>query len=253
MKVLFFDLDDTLLHTDKTISEYTLQTLKECQERGMLIGFSTSRGQMHDSVYAKQVKPDIIIGNGGASVFYKGEHIFNACFTLEETQAMLSAAYKACGASCEITLDTHEAIYWNRKADKSTNYAFDSVYSDFRNFTEPALKICVQTEDESKATEIASSVPDSVVIRFSDIPWYKFSPAKATKECAIQFISEYLDTPLSEMAAFGDDFSDIGMIKLCGTGVAMGNAIQEVKDAADFIAGSNNDDGVAHFIREHYL
>ena len=253
MRILFFDLDDTLLHTDKTISEYTLETLKECQRRGLLIGFSTSRGQMHDSVYAKQVNPDIIIGNGGATVFYKGEHIFSASFTLEETRVMLSAAYDVCGSSCEITLDTHDSIYWNRKADKSTNYAFDSIYSDFRNFAQPALKICVQTEDEKLAAKIGESVPGSVVIRFSDIPWYKFSPASATKECAIKFISEYLDTPLSEMAAFGDDFSDIGMIKLCGTGVAMGNAIQEVKDAADFITGSNNDDGVAHFIREHIL
>ena len=253
MKILFFDLDDTLLHSDKTISQYTLETLKECQGRGLLIGFSTSRGQMHDSIYVKQVNPDIIIGNGGASIFYKGSSIFTASFTLEETRTMLDAAYNVCGSSCEITLDTHDTIYWNRKADKSTNYGFSSVYSDFRNFAQPALKICVQTEDALKAEKIAASVPGSVVIRFSDIPWYKFSPANATKEHAIRFVSEYLDTPLSEMAAFGDDFSDIGMIKLCGTGVAMGNAIQEVKNAADFVTQSNNDDGAAKFIREHYL
>ena len=253
MKILFFDLDDTLLRSDKTISDYTLKTLAECKKCGLQIGFSTSRGQMHDSPYVAQVQPDIIIGNGGASVMYKGSTIFTASFTLEETRTMLDAAYKVCGSSCEITLDTPDAIYWNRKADKSTNYGFSSVYDDMRNFAQPALKICVQTWDDSLASQIAASVPGSVAIRFSDIPWYKFSPATATKENAIRFVSDYLNVPLSEMAAFGDDFSDIGMLKMCGTGVAMGNAIPEVKAAADFIAESNNDDGAAKFIREHYL
>ncbi|MCR4714668.1 MAG: HAD family hydrolase [Treponemataceae bacterium] len=252
-KILFLDLDDTLLRSDKTISDYTLETLAECKKRGILIGFSTSRGQMKKSPYTAQVQPDIIIGNGGASVIYENKLILSESFTAEETQRLLSKAYEVCGDSCEITLDTEEAIYWNRETDKSTNYAFDALYSDFKAFPEPALKICVQTEDAVKADRIASCVQDAVLIKFSDIPWYKISSAKGTKENAILFISKFLKVPLAEMAAFGDDFSDIGMLKLCGTGVAMGNAIPDVKAAADFVAETNNDDGVAHFIREHIL
>jgi len=253
IKILFFDLDDTLLRSDKTISDYTLETLAECKKRGILIGFSTSRGQMRNSPYTAQVKPDIIIANGGASVIYDDKLILSESFTTEETQRLLSKAYEVCGDTCEITLDTEESIYWNRDADKSTNYAFYAFYNDFKAFPEPALKICIQTEDAEKAEKIASCVQDTVLIKFSDIPWYKISSAKGTKENAILFISEFLKIPLTEMAAFGDDFSDIGMIKLCGTGVAMGNAIPDVKAAANFIARTNNEDGVAHFIREHYL
>ncbi len=253
MKILFFDLDDTLLHSDKTISEYTLKTLKECQARGLLVAFATSRGQMRKSPFAEKVQPDIIVANGGASVLYKGKTIYSVSFTLDETRRMLSKAYEICGSSCEITLDTEDVIYWNRQEDKSTNYSFNAEYDDFTDFAQPALKICVQTWDESFATQIASSVPGSVAIRFSDIPWYKFSRGKATKENAIQFLSEHLNVPLSEMAAFGDDFSDIGMLKMCGTGVAMGNAIPEVKAAADYVTLTNNDDGAAHFIRERIL
>ncbi len=252
-KILFFDLDDTLLRSDKTISDYTLETLAECKKRDILIGFSTSRGQMRKSPYVAQVQPDIIIGNGGASVIYENKLILSESFTADETRRLLAKAYEVCGDSCEITLDTEDAIYWNREADKSTNYAFDALYDDFKAFPEPALKICVQTEDAEKASRIASCVQDAVLIKFSDIPWYKISSAKGTKENAILFISEYLKVPLAEMAAFGDDFSDIGMLKLCGTGVAMGNAIPDVKAAADYEAGTNNEDGVAHFIREHYL
>ena len=53
--------------------------------------------------------------------------------------------------------------------------------------------------------------------------------------------------------AFGDDFADIGMLKLCGTGIAMGNAIPEVKAAADAVIGTNDADGIAAYLREYLL
>ena len=52
------------------------------------------------------------------------------------------------------------------------------------------------------------------------------------------------------MIAFGDDYADIGMLQLCGTGVAMGNAIDEVKAKADIVIGSNDEDGIADFIEK---
>ena len=253
MKILFFDLDDTLLHSDKTISEYTIKTLKECQARGLLIAFATSRGQMRKSPFVEQVQPDIIVANGGASVYYKDNIIYSVSFSLEETRLLLAKAYEVCGSSCEITLDTEDVIYWNREEDKSTNYSFSAEYDDFTDFAQPALKICVQTWDEALASQIASSVPGSVAIRFSDIPWYKFSRGKATKETAIQFLSDYLNVPLSEMAAFGDDFNDIGMLKLCGKGIAMQNAIPEVQQIADEVCLSNEEDGVANWIKDNLL
>lgn len=55
------------------------------------------------------------------------------------------------------------------------------------------------------------------------------------------------------MVAFGDDFNDIGMLKLCGKGIAMENAIQQVKDIADEICPSNENDGLAKWIEKHCL
>ena len=57
------------------------------------------------------------------------------------------------------------------------------------------------------------------------------------------------NTDVSEIVAFGDDYADIGMLKLCGVGVAMGNVIQEVKDIADAITLSNGEDGVAVYFQ----
>ena len=53
---------------------------------------------------------------------------------------------------------------------------------------------------------------------------------------------------LSNVIAFGDDYADIDMLKLSGIGIAMGNAIKEVKEAADIIIGSNDEDGIAVYL-----
>ena len=50
------------------------------------------------------------------------------------------------------------------------------------------------------------------------------------------------------MTAFGDDLADIGMLKLCGKGIAMGNAIDAVKEAADEVIGTNDADGIAIYL-----
>ena len=252
-KLILCDLDGTLLRSDKTISDKSAEVLEQCRKNGILIGFSTSRGRANIIPFEEKIKPDILICNGGASMICKGKLIYTKTFTLEETRRMLAAAYKVCGADAEITLDTLDSIYWNRKQDKSTDYDWNSGYDDFRDFKEPAMKICVQTDNIELAQKIAASVPDCDMLPFSDIPWYKFSAANATKEAAISFLCDYLKITPESLIAFGDDHNDIGMLKMCGTGVAMGNAIKEVKDVADFVAKTNDEDGVACFLQENVL
>ena len=53
---------------------------------------------------------------------------------------------------------------------------------------------------------------------------------------------------MQNVTAFGDDGPDIGMLRLCGTGVAMGNAIDAVKEAADIVIGSNDEDGIGEYL-----
>ena len=186
----------------------------------------------------------------------ENELLHCASFSFEETKSILQTAYKVCGQDCEITLDTIDKIYWNKMNDKSTQYSDMSLYDDFKDFsrfTECAMKICVQTDDAQKAKLISQSVPACDYLPFSDIPWYKFSSSTATKEHSIKVLSEKIQIPLEQTIAFGDDFNDIGMLKLCGTGVAMKNAIPQVKEVADYETLSNNEDGVAKYIEENIL
>lgn len=249
-KLILLDLDETLLHSDKTISDYSAQIFEQCRQRGILVGFCTSRGKPNIIPFEKKINPDICICNGGAVIYRNGNLLHAVSFSIEETRALLKTAGTVCGSGCEITVDTIDKIFWNRHKDKSTDYADNSIYDDFRNFVQPAMKICVQTDDPEKAKEIAQSVPACDFLPFSDIPWYKFSPASATKESAILILCQNLGISPQEILAFGDDFNDIGMLKLCGKGIAMGNAIPQVKATADDITKTNNEDGAAWYVEK---
>lgn len=116
-KLLLFDLDGTLLRSDKTISERTLRALQVYREKGILIGVSTSRSGQNVLSFTGKLQPDILITSGGALVKYKEKYIYKAMFSGEETKQMVSLARKTCGSGCEITIDTIDAHYWNYKTD----------------------------------------------------------------------------------------------------------------------------------------
>lgn len=254
-KLLLFDLDGTLLQSDKTISKRSLTALKKCREKGILIGVSTSRSEQNSLVYLEELMPDIIISSGGALVKYRNEYIYKAEFTVAETNNMIKVAREVCGQDCEITIDTIQSHYWNYKIDpKKLDQGWgDSIYHDFSNFSESALKMCVEIFDKENADILAEKLDQCDCIRFSDGYWYKFTKKNATKENAIKKISEVCGYGIESIIAFGDDFADIGMLKICGLGVAMGNAIDEVKKQADIVIGSNDEDGIATFIMENLL
>ena len=91
-KLLLFDLDGTLLQSEKTISTRTLSALKKCRENDILIVVSTSRSEQNSLVFLNELMPDILISSGGALVKYKTEYIYRAEFSEEETKVMIDMA-----------------------------------------------------------------------------------------------------------------------------------------------------------------
>lgn len=254
-RLLLFDLDGTLLRSDKSISNKTLSTLRQCREKGIMIGVSTSRSEQNSMTFLDELKPDILIASGGALIKSGANYIYKAEFSETETRDMIAMARTVCGEDCEITIDTAHANYWNYKIDpKKFDQSWgDSIYTDFAIFSECALKMCVEIFDEEKANILAERLEQCDCIRFSDGYWYKFTRKNVTKENAIMRITEVYGFGTESIIAFGDDFADIGMLELCGLGVAMGNAIDEVKDRADIVIGSNDEEGIAYFIEENIL
>ena len=250
MRLLLFDLDGTLLDDDKKISKRTLAALDACRAKGILIGVSTSRSEQNSRAFLFELKPDILISSGGAVVKKNNEYIYTAEMSPQETQKIIKTAKSICGDDCEITIDTIEKHYWNYKIDpKAQDKSWgDSIYTDFKDFCHPSLKMCVEIFDLEKAEKLKAELSDYDCARFSDGFWYKFTKAGVTKEKAIEKVCAACNISVADIVAFGDDFADIGMLKLCGLGIAMGNAIDEVKEIADVVIGPNDADGIAEYI-----
>ena len=254
-KLLLFDLDGTLLRSDKTISKRTLDALNKCRAAGILIGISTSRAIHNCMTFLPKLTPDLFIASGGAVVQYRGEIICTAEFSAEETRAMIDTARKVCGPDCELTVDSLTGHYWNYKVDPNKNDATwgDTIYTDFVDFRDKALKFCVQIFEDRHAQALKKLFSNCDSARFEGGFWYKFTRKDATKETAIRKACGLLGIELQDVTAFGDDIPDIGMLKLCGSGIAMGNAFDAVKEAADLTIGSNDEDGIAEYIESALL
>lgn len=249
ISLILSDLDGTLFHNDKSISAFTKQVIAEAQQKGILFGISTARAGINAIKFLDGISPDILITNGGGMVTFHGKKIYNCEFTMEESRQLIQAVFDVFGKDTIISVDNENNLYSNSREELSDKFW---TFNDFSDFHEPCMKMCIETLDEEKVKEAASVIGIDKIdfLPFSDIPWYKLSKKDATKDKAINALCRYIRISPERVVAFGDDFNDIGMLKFCGKGIAMNNAIEEVKRIADDICLSNEEDGVAKWIEK---
>ena len=135
-KLILLDLDGTLLHSDKTLSDYTVAVLNRCRESGSLIGISTARGLSNALPFISQLEPELIISSGGALVTYQRDIVYTSMFSEKDTITLIRKAQELTENKCEITVDTLEHYYWNykiepREMDSSWG---ETIYTDIRIF-----------------------------------------------------------------------------------------------------------------------
>ena len=249
-KLIVLDLDGTLLNSQKKISGRNLAALRSARENGALIAFSTARSAGAMREYIAAVQPDILISNGGALVERDGEVLFTRQLSAEGARHIINRCLELSEGQCEVTVDTEQGYFWNYKPDCDFSWyeTLDNVkYSDFSDFDFPAYKVTAEVEREEDAQQIAAEVPNCGTLSFSGEIWRRFAHIEATKRHALEHICGALAVEPKAILAFGDDYNDIEMLEFC-TGVAMGNAIPEVKAAAEFTTDTNDNEGVAKFL-----
>jgi len=101
--------------------------------------------------------------------------------------------------------------------------------------------------------EIISRYPEFDAVNFTGEDWYQIKSRKAAKHYALAEVCRQLGIALSEVVSFGDDYNDIEMLRICGAGVAVSNAIEECKSSAAFICGDCDYDGVAVWLEDNLL
>lgn len=254
MRLIVTDLDDTLLRRDKTLSPYTLDVLKRCQEKGLLIAFDTARSENNARTFIAQANPDIVISCGGALTRFHGRVLRQIGFSAEETAALIAAGRTLEGPGCRITVDSEDGHHENfLKPDEFYEDWGETIHTDFAHFAMPSMKICLELSTPERAEQAAKAVPSCHCLRFSGGNWYCFTLPNVSKHEALIDLSGRLDIPMEDMIAFGDDYGDVGMIRACGVGVAMGNAIPEVKAVANIVIGDCDQDAVARELENRFL
>lgn len=250
ISAVIFDLDDTLLRSDKSISNYTLEVLKKCRERGIYIGVATARNEISAGSYIQINDFDIVISNGGARMTVGGECVYKKMMSASTVRKIIDIFWGIGGN--ELTVETEEGYFWNYKTKPKGSWAH-AIYNDFSDFNSPAYKITALLDTPELAQHICNEVDDIETLSFRGEKWRRFASVGADKVSAIRAVTNYLGIGISNIAAFGDDYNDIEMLKTVGIGVAMGNAIEEVKAIAKHIALSNDEDGAARFIADNIL
>lgn len=252
IKAIVLDLDGTILRSDKSISERTLTMLERCRQRGVKVAVATARSESSAQRFLAQLKPDGVVSNGGALVRCNGVTVWESLVPAGTADRLMAQLQQLPGYA-ELTVETKAGYYVSWDTPSHGDYAH-SRYHDFRQpLGQDAYKITAHLENETGLQALADRYPQCGLIPFSDGPWYRLADKQATKMTAIFRLAAHFGIDVSGLVAFGDDLNDEEMLRGCGVGVAMGNGISRVKEIADFICDTNDNDGVAKWLEQYLL
>jgi Cof subfamily protein (haloacid dehalogenase superfamily) len=247
------DLDGTLFRTDKTISDYTKSVIARCQERGIQFVVATARMKLLVDHFIPDIPLDGYICHNGAAVYYQGREIASRRIGAAAVRQTLDALRTA-NPGARLAVQTNDTFYTNFDAALMTKAAVMKQ----RDISEQpanldAEKINVLVSSTPEAASYAPLLDDSLYIVCSENAFGMIMRRDATKRNGVLAVSEASGIGISDIAAFGDDYNDIDMLKTCGHAIAVANAIPEVKAIAHDICPANDDDGLAHWLEVHVL
>ena len=252
IRMILTDLDHTLLKQDGSISEKTLQILAACRAKGIRFAIATARYWIGAERYIDLLNPDYEITTDGTLIHSHGQCIYSCALSVSDTNAIISSIAEAVPGA-EITTACGKTVYWNSHHISESEKLHKAVYCDYSSPLDvQANKIVAELPDESVAGEIAAKTNCKLQC-YRGEKWYAFMPAASGKTTAIKALAETSGISLEDTVAFGDALNDIEMLMLCGMGVAVANAIPEVREAAGEITLSNDEDGVAEWLAGHCL
>lgn len=270
IRIIALDLDGTLLDSRKQLSKGNVEALAFAAAQGVEIVPTTGRffGMMPDAVRELEFVRYAITING-AQVYDR------------KTQEAIVREEIALGQALEIMelLDGYDVIYdcyrgnWGwmsanlqaRASGYATNEHYLKMVQDFRNPVADlkahlkstsadgdVQKIMLFSRLDDRETKVLREIEKKIGSLFPDIKvtsstWnnLELNIASAHKGNALSRFASHLGCTLDECMAFGDGLNDLTMVEAAGVGVAMDNAVEEVKRAANYITRSNDEDGVA--------
>ena len=260
-KIIFFDLDGTLLTTDKKILEENKEAIKRAKDAGIEVALCSGRQLNSVKVYKDMADTGkyIICANGAEIIDVEKNDVLSVIEISKEITEYLCDLVKR--ENAVIRIDTRYARYIS-----DIGYAileeigFESLNKNI--IDENVLQISIGATDESKIDRIIEEVRKIPGIKIENkfyLDVYKDREGiwiinvinvAASKGNAINGLCRYLKIGLEEAVCFGDDLNDISMFNTVGYPIAMGNAHEVIKEKAKEIIGHNDEPSIAKKIDE---
>ncbi|MCR5743434.1 MAG: Cof-type HAD-IIB family hydrolase [Lachnospiraceae bacterium] len=257
-KMIAMDLDDTLTTSEKVISPKTYARLMEAQEKGMIIVLASGRTVIGMSKLADELKLDKY---GGYVLAFNGARIINwrtkeEVYTLPVPSGSLSAIFDLCEEH-KMPLLTHENDHLVVEepenpyiiAEAKINQMPIQKIDSFRSYIDfPVYKFIAVGDGDYLATKepiLREALAPACDVYRSTPYFMEIVASGIDKGEGLKRLAGICNIPMSEVVACGDGYNDIGMIRAAGLGVAMKNALPDVRAAADYITASNDEDGIA--------
>jgi len=256
MKLIVADLDGTLIHS-KGFSKETLKTVRKLQDQGFIFTVATGRHIITAKDYIKElnIKYPVIYSNGAYIYDHKNQKVIHEA--LIDNLTALKTMEVCRKHHLDFIVYTVDHVYADQKA-RDKLIAKIGKY-DIEVLNENELKSCVShgvikilvfdddIERIKEARNILSQI-QGVYLLQSSKSYLDIGHHSVNKGSALSILARYLNVSLKDTMAIGDQENDIKMIQVAGKGVAMGDGNPLLKEQADFITKSFDEDGFSYAV-----
>lgn len=261
IKMIVVDLDGTLLDSNKEISKETKEYLEDLKNKGYIITIAT--GRMYASaIYATEGAEfaNYIITDNGAFIYDAKEE--EPIFKNTISKDLVNECLKYYNENCSYidVCDKNTVFMYSEEQPK---HDFIKVIDDKEVILNECgdvghMVIAMKNSEETTNVynQLKNDIPTLDILLMQDSykedKWIDIMNQGCSKSLAVNRLADYLNLSNDEIIAFGDGANDIDMLEKCGYGVALKNALPEVKAVADDITNyDHNNNGVIEYLKEH--
>lgn len=258
IKLIALDLDGTLNNDQKQITPKTHAALMEAQRRGIRLALASARPspglfRERDCLQMQDFEGILMSYNGGRItdaatgrvLFETAMDLQQAKFVLRQLERLPVTPILDDGVQFFVTDPDGYKVAYECRNNNMTCRRVENL-ADFLSVPPVKILMSVQTGQLKQVQEqIAALLPKGLSVVQTAAFYLEVIPSQINKGQGIRSICEVLGIEPKQVVAFGDAENDISMLQAAGIGVAMGNAADAVKAAADYVTGSNNEDGIA--------
>jgi Cof subfamily protein (haloacid dehalogenase superfamily) len=264
IKLLCADVDGTLLNSQHTINLYDKELIQRAwNEKHIYFAIVSGRFRAGVTYLAKELEiPCIYSCFNGNYLEWQGNVINDVTIDLQKVKDLIPIVEQTGLVPVIFDRDSYYFSSHNEWYDKQVRVLhaeghigpWKDFYEDWEKNNHPVYKVLAKHQDAKKIIELEKKLKElhypGIDVFRSNPSILEIVPAGTSKATTLFHLSKYFSIDMQEIMSFGDYMNDYEMIKECPHGVAMGNALQEVKDVAWYVTKTNDDCGLGYALNK---